>query len=134
MSSFHINRSHLHLKWNNAQKPAFTVESGSIISYDLLDGGHNQLTDKSTVADIPKFDFSLTDPLHGPVYVNGASPGDVLKVEFLDLQPASYGWTALFPGFGLLADEFPEPALKIWDLTIAKTHAVFKKGIHVPIR
>ena len=73
------------------------------------------------------------------MHVNGATPGDVLKVEFLDLKTADYGWTAVFEGsvgFGLLADEFPDPALKIWDL---KTHrpegyAVFKEGIHVPIR
>jgi len=72
------------------------------------------------------------------VYVNGAEPGDVLKVEFLSLQTADFGWTAIFPstlGFGLSADEFPTPTLKIWDL---KTHAeegyaVFKEGIHIPI-
>jgi acetamidase/formamidase len=67
------------------------------------------------------------------------STGDVLKIEFLDLKTADYGWTVIFDssiGFGLLADEFPDPAIKIWDL---KTHAsegytVFKKGIHIPIR
>jgi acetamidase/formamidase len=136
MPSFHINRSQLHLKWNNAQKPILTVDSGTTITYDLLDGGHNQLTPESVLADISKFDFSLADPLFGPVSINGAEPGDVLKVEFLDLKPASYGWTALFPGFGLLSDEFPEPALKIWDLsaTADKNYAVFKPGIRVPVR
>jgi len=136
MSSFHIKRSQLHLKWNNAQPPILTVDSGSTITYDLLDGGHNQLTEKSVLADMSKFDFSLVDPLFGPVFINGAVPGDVLKVEFLDLKPASYGWTAIFPGFGLLADEFPDPALKIWDLSAAadKNYALFKKGIHVPVR
>lgn len=44
-------------------------------------------------------------------------PGDTLQVDVLDIQTADWGWTALMPGFGLLADEFPEPALKIWDLT-----------------
>jgi acetamidase/formamidase len=136
MSSFHINRSQLHLKWNNAQPPILTVDSGSTITYDLLDGGHNQLTEKSVPADISKFNFSLADPLFGPVFIKGAEPGDVLKVEFLDLKPASYGWTAIFPGFGLLADEFSQPALKIWDLSAAaeKNYAIFKPGIHVPVR
>lgn len=134
MPSFHVDRTHGHLKWNNALKPIHTVDSGTTITYDLLDGGNNQLTDKSTVADIAKFNFDFTDPAFGPVYVNGAEPGDVLKVEFLSLQPASYGWTAIFPGFGLLADEFPDHALKIWDLTVSKDYAVFKPGIHVPQR
>lgn len=87
----------------------------------------------------PKFDFSLGDPAIGPIYINSAAPGDVLKIDFLSLTPAPYGWTSIFPssvGFGLLADEFPSPALKIWDLEThaAEGYSVFKPGIHVPIR
>jgi hypothetical protein len=62
MSSFHIsksNPSHIHLKWNNALKPILTVDSGAELSFDLLDGGHNQLTDRSTVADVSNFNFDL---------------------------------------------------------------------------
>jgi len=63
----------------------------------------------------------------------------VLKIKILDLETAAYGWTAIFPGsmgFGLLADEFPDPCLKIWDLeTFRKDgYTVFKQGIHVPIK
>jgi acetamidase/formamidase len=55
-------------------------------------------------------------------------------VEFLDLQPADWGWTAVIPGFGLLADEFPEPALKIWHLEgDADGWAEFAPGIRVPL-
>jgi hypothetical protein len=32
-----------------------------------------------------------------------------LKVEVLNLEVADWGWSAIIPGFGLLADEFPEP-------------------------
>jgi len=60
----------------------------------------------------------------------------VLKIEFLDLTTADWGWTAIFPAFGLLADEFPSPALKIWDLEThrADGYAVFKPGIHIPLK
>lgn len=51
------------------------------------------------------------------MYVEGAKPGDTLQIDVLDVRTADWGWTALIPGFGLLADEFPEPAIKIWDLT-----------------
>ncbi len=62
-----------------------------------------------------------------------------MKIEFLELEPASYGWTAIFPGhlnFGLLADEFPDPGLKIWDLETHRRdgYTVFKEGIHIPIK
>lgn len=69
----------------------------------------------------------------------GAEPGDVLKIDFLKLEPASYGWTAILPGalnFGLLADEYAQAALKIWDLEThrAEGYTVFKEGIHVPLK
>jgi acetamidase/formamidase len=135
--SFHVHSSKRHLKWNNAIPPLCKVDSGSTVSFDLLDGGHNQITEKSTIEDLNNFDFGLADPANGPIYINDAQPGDVLKVEFLDLQCASYGWTAILKGFGLLHEEFPEQHLKIWDLSkgdLDKGYAVFKEGIHIPVR
>ena len=52
-----------------------TIDSGAEVSFDLLDGGYNQFTEKSTTEDVPKFDAALGDPAIGPVYVNGAEPG-----------------------------------------------------------
>lgn len=67
---------------------------------------------------LSSFEFAQTDPGHGPVFIEGADPGDVLRVDFLELKTAEYGWTAIFPGFGILADEFADqsPALRMWDL------------------
>jgi acetamidase/formamidase len=72
------------------------------------------------------------------VYVEGAQPGDVLRVDVLDLAPADWGWTAVIPGFGLLADEYPNPALKIWKLE-SNQQGPFgwfdkEKGIRIPLR
>ena len=50
----------------------------------------------------------------GPVYIEGAEPGDAIKVTLLSFAPSGWGWTAIIPGFGLLADQFKEPALHIW--------------------
>jgi len=147
--SFHIKPDQRHLKWNRALPPVLTVPSGAEVSFDLRCGGNNQVRPDNAATALADFDFAQADPAFGPVFVEGAEPGDVLRVDFLDLQPADYGWTAVFPGFGLLADEFPEPALKIWDLSPAATdgaegadpphrhrrrRAVFKPGISVPIR
>ncbi|KAL2060800.1 hypothetical protein VTL71DRAFT_8852 [Oculimacula yallundae] len=137
--SFHVHKTNSHLKWDNSIKPVFTVSSGSIVSFDLLDGGGNQLTETSTAADVGNMDPSLVDPAIGPIFITGAEPGDVLKIEFLDLKTASFGWTAVLPGsfeFGLLSDEFPDAQLKIWDLETHRKegYTVFKDGIHIPIK
>ncbi|KAK3390264.1 hypothetical protein B0H63DRAFT_109996 [Podospora didyma] len=139
--SFHVKSSQLHLKWSRALTPVLTVSSGAEVSFDLRDGGNNQIRPDNAATAMADFNFADTDPALGPVFVEGAEPGDVLKIEFLELVPGEYGWTAIFPGFGLLADEFPEPQLKIWDLTESGLvtsssglrHAVFKKGIQVPV-
>ncbi len=46
--------------------------------------------------------------------IEGAQPGDAIKVTLLDFAPSGWGWTANIPGFGLLADQFKDPALHIW--------------------
>lgn len=130
----HINRNQSHLKWSKAISPVLRVDSGSIVTFDAVDASNGQVS-KSTVAqDILKFDIELADPVFGPVYVNGAEPGDALEVEILDLKPADWGWSAVMPGFGLLADEFPDAAIKIWDLPADKPYATFKEGIRIPLR
>src|SRR2546427_504216 len=63
-----------------------------------------------------------------------ARPGDVLVVEIVEVRPrASFGWTAIRPGRGLLPEaEFAKPFLQIWDLADG-THARMGHGIAVPI-
>lgn len=51
------------------------------------------------------------DQVNGPV--EGAEPGGTLQIELLSFEPANWGWTASIPGFGLLADEFPDPFYKV---------------------
>ena len=132
--TIHIHRHQWHLAWDHSIPPIATVQSGEAVSFDLLDASCGQIVHDSTVDAIRTLDFSQVDQVNGPIYVEGAAPGDTLEVEFLDLQPADWGWTAIIPGFGLLADEFPEPALKIWHLEGgADGWAEFAPGIRVPL-
>ena len=105
---------HRHLAWDNSTPPAMTVAPGDIVQFDDLDATSGQLSANSTVDDIRTLDFGLINPIAGPVYVDGAEPGDALKVTLLEFQPNDWAWTAIVPGFGLLADDFPEAALHIW--------------------
>jgi len=72
------------------------------------------------------------NPVSGPVYVRDARPGDVLAVEVLEFRPRDWGWTALIPGFGLLADEFPEPWLRISRVEAERERVIFAEGIELP--
>ena len=81
-------------------------------------------------------DFSQLDQVCGPVFVEGAQPGDTLQVEVLAIETADWGWTAMIPGFGLLTDEFPDHELKIYKINKEEGYAWFdeEKGIKIPIR
>ena len=132
-AAYHVTRDRNHLAWDPAIPPIATVPSGSVVTFDCLDASGGQLTAASTLADLAALDFAHVDQVNGPVAVEGAEPGDTLEIELLDFGPADWGWTASIPGFGLLADEFPDPALRFTRLPGAGGLAVFLPGVRVPV-
>ena len=129
--TIHVAREQWHLSWDHSIAPIARIQSGDTIAFDLLDASCGQIGPDATVEAIRDLDFARVDQVDGPIYVEGAEPGDVLQVDLLELTPADWGWTAIIPGFGLLADEFTEPALKVWHL--AEGWAEFAPGIRIPL-
>jgi acetamidase/formamidase len=132
--AFHVGREHAQLAWDPAIEPIATVASGEIVDFDLLDSSGGQLAASSTLEDLDTLDFERVDPVHGPIAVHGAEAGDTLQIDFLSFEPADWGWTASVPGFGLLGDEFAEPALRITPLPATAERAEFLPGVMVPVR
>jgi acetamidase/formamidase len=132
-SALHISRDRHHLAWDPAIPAIETVESGAEIEFDILDASCGQLTPTSTAADLLTMDMDRVDQVNGPIAVEGARTGDVLQVDLLDFQPADWGWTATFPDFGLLADDFPDPVYHITAVPPVGERAEFLPGIRVPI-
>src|SRR6266480_4555276 len=118
--------------WDNSIEPALEVEPGDAVELKVRDASDEQITVTSEVEDVEKLDFGHVNPVSGPVFVNGARPGDVLAVELLEFRPRDWGWTALIPGFGLLADEFPDPWLRISEVDGAGGRVRFAAGVSLP--
>jgi acetamidase/formamidase len=127
-----VHADRFHNVWDQTIEPVLEVDPGRIVELQAVDASGGQLDRDSTAADLDDLDFAKVNPVTGPVFVAGARPGDVLEVEILDLAMSGWGWTAIIPGFGLLADEFPAPWLKIWELDPRQDAAVFDDGIAVP--
>ena len=124
-----------HFGWSRERAPLLTVAPGEAVEFDVVDGGGGQITPESTAATIATLDFSTLLPLTGPIAVDGAEPGDTLEITILDLDPCGWGWSAIIPGFGVLADEFTEPALHIWRYDRSgRVPAAFGDHARVPIR
>ena len=124
-----------HFGWDNSLEPVAHVAPGSTIEFECLDSSAGQLTANSTVEDVRTLDFGKINPVNGPIFVEGAEPGDALKITIDAFKPSGFGWTANIPGFGLLADDFKEPALTLWKYDADSLEpALFGKAGRVPLK
>ncbi len=124
-----------HHGWNNALAPAIRIAPGDTVTFETVDSSGGQLGPAATLDDLKRLDFGLVNPVTGPVHVDGAEPGDALKVIVEGFVPSGWGWTANIPGFGLLADQFPEPALHLWSYdAAAMAPAAFGRFARVPLK
>lgn len=133
--NYTIHGAQHHFGWDNSIAPAETVTPGETILFHCLDSSAGQLSPDSTVEDVAGLDFSKVNPVSGPIFVDGAKPGDALKVTIESFKPSGFGWTANIPGFGLLADDFKDPALTIWKYDPDSLEpALFGKNGRVPLK
>ena len=73
--------------------------------------------------------------LTGPIFVEGAEPGDVLEVRILSIEPViPYAVNFFRPGRGFLPDEFPYAFAKVIPLDVTRKVAKFSDGIEIPLR
>lgn len=130
-----IHRDHHHFGWDNAHAPAMTVAPGETVYLETVDSSGGQLNAMSTLTDLAALDFGKVNPVTGPIAIDGARPGDAVKVTLLGFEPSGWGWTALIPGFGLLTDQFPDPALHIWSYDRDKLGtSAYGPGGRVPLK
>ena len=109
-----------------------TAKPGDAIVFHTRDALDTDLTLDSNADDLAAVDLNLVHPMTGPVFIEGASRGDVLAVTLLDIEPDQYGYTVIVPGFGFLRDIYTEPYLVNWRLS--RTHAESDQipGVRVP--
>jgi acetamidase/formamidase len=123
-----------HNRFSRAIEPVLRVPSGAVIEAYTKEATDRQLTLESTAEDVPGIASDPIHPLTGPVYVEGAEPGDILAVTLHHLEVRGWAWTGVFPGFGFLADEFTEPYLKTFAIAPGATEVAFTDRITIPLR
>lgn len=111
MATHHLDDTQPHAFWDNSHPPRVRIQSGDTVVFETLEASANQFTPTSGSEAVASLSFDPIHPLTGPVYVEGAEPGDALEVEIISLQHKGWGWNAVIPGFGLLGDEFTTPYL-----------------------
>jgi acetamidase/formamidase len=113
----HLKRDQVHYSWDNSLAPAVTVGAGEEVVLQTADASGGQIGPRSSHEDVGAIALDRVNPVTGPIFVEGAEPGDALDVEILEIECDSWGWTANIPGFGLLSDDFAQPHLAISTIT-----------------
>jgi acetamidase/formamidase len=130
-----IHGRHHHYGWDNALAPVLSVASGTTVEVACLDAADGHFEASSTAADIARMDGARVNPVTGPIRMEGARPGDGLRVTIEELTPSGFGWTANIPGFGLLAADFKAPHLHLWSYDrSAREPAMFGELARVPLK
>jgi acetamidase/formamidase len=130
-----IHATDHHFGWDNSISPKVIVQPGETVLVETIDSSAGQITKTSELPDLINLDFSKVNPVTGPILVEGAEPGDAVEISFLEFHTKGWGWTANIPGFGLLADQFTDPALHIWNFDASNpTSSTFARGGKVGLK
>ena len=121
-----------HNRWHPDIPPVIEVDPGEEVVLETRDASDGQIKPGMTVAGLEGLDTKVAHPLTGPVYVNGARPGDLLEIEYLDIAPQPHGWTRNRPGAGFLRDLFPEPYLVHWQMAGGWAVSPQLPGVRIP--
>lgn len=125
------------------EKPRLTINSGDTVAMETLlharDKIHKDVPMEDIVALRKANPGGGPHSLTGPVFVNGAEPGDVLEIRILKIVPKKVGFNFNLPGkefptIGALPADFPEGYVKYFDIDWKTRTTVFKPGITIPIR
>src|SRR5262249_17242447 len=125
------------------EPPRVTIESGDTISIETLMHAKDQIVKGVTMEKI--VELRKANPgggphsLTGPVFVNGAEPGDVLEIRILKIVPKKVGTNFNLPGkdfptIGALAKDYPEGWVRYFDIDPHKKRVQFKPGVEIPLR
>lgn len=103
-----------HSVWDRSLEPRLRVEPGDEVQIECVDASGGQVRPGMTTAEYLCIDRTRIHALAGPIWIEGAEPGDVLQVDVLATQHSGWGWTSVVEGLGFLKDRFREPYLFHW--------------------
>jgi acetamidase/formamidase len=116
MSQHSLSAEPTHSRWNRALAPRITIDSGDTVRFECVDSSGAQVHPGMTLPQYLAIDRNRIHALTGPVFVNGAEPGDVLQIDVLEIAHKGWGWTSVVEGLGFLKQRFSKPFFFLWEL------------------
>jgi acetamidase/formamidase len=116
MTEHKLSAEPTHSVWDRSLAPRLRIEPGDEVAFQCVDASGGQVHSGMTTAEYLTINRARIHALTGPVWVEGAEPGDVLQIDVLSTPHAGWGWSSVIEGFGFLKDRFREPYLFHWRL------------------
>jgi formamidase len=123
-----------HNRWHPEIPPAARVQPGTTVVFRTRDGSDGQIGPGTDAPAFMEIDPDVIHTLTGPFYIEGAEPGDLLRVEVLDIEPDEHGVTLIWPGsgFGMLPDDEFAPTIVHWEIANGYARSPEMPGIAIP--
>jgi acetamidase/formamidase len=132
MTTHTLTANPTHSVWDHTLPPRLHVAPGDTASIQCVDASGAQVYPGMSLADYLAIDRTRIHALTGPVYIDGAEPGDVLEIDILETRHHGWGWTSIVEGLGFLKDHFRDPYLFHWTLDADTTKSL--SPAIVPVR
>ena len=121
-----------HNRWHPDISPVIRCDPGEEVVLETRDAFDGQFGPDVSLDVVGAPNLDRLHPLTGPVYIEGAEPGDLLDIEILDIEADRYGYTTQVPGFGFLRDVFPDPFKVNWNIAAGWASSVDLPGVRIP--
>ena len=124
MSGHTLAAEPTHSVWDRALQPRLRIEPGDEVEIECVDASGGQVWPNMTVGEYLAIDRTRIHALSGPIWIEGAEPGDVLQIDVLATRHSGWGWSSVIDGLGFLKDRFREPYLFHWQLDGESTRSL----------
>lgn len=124
MTEHALSAEPTHSVWDRSLQPRIRIAPGDTVQVECVDASGGQVYPGMTTTEYLRIDRTRIHALTGPIWVEGAEPGDVLQIDVLATRHAGWGWSSIVEGLGFLKERFREPHLFHWYLEGESTRSL----------
>lgn len=132
MNMMELSANHTFYTWDPRMSPQIRIQSGDTVRVETVDCYSETLPPTSGGSAVGEVDVRLLNPLTGPIWVEGAVPGDTVAVEIQKLEFKPYAVVANRHSCGILGDRFRQTTYK--NVPIADGKVQFDQRLSIPLR
>jgi acetamidase/formamidase len=124
MTEHTLSAEPTHSLWDRSLKPRLRIGSGDEVEIQCVDASGGQVWPGMSTEEYLHIDRTRIHALSGPIWIEGAEPGDVLQIDVMATRHSGWGWSSVVEGLGFLKERFRDPYLFHWHLEGESTNSL----------